>query len=79
MTEFNLTTNCGKLPEEFNLSDKIHDEYETVDTLIFTEDVKEFIRILKTYEFSKTMGGSDTEHILISIKELNELLGDKFK
>lgn len=35
------------MTEEFNLSEKIQDQYETKDTLIWTRDVKEFIRRLK--------------------------------
>ena len=36
---------------------------------------KELIKILKdSYEYSKTMGGSETDHILISIDELEEIL-----
>lgn len=69
--------------KEETLSDKINEapkEYQFIDVLggfIFTADVKEFIKKLKTYEFSKTMGGNDTEHILISLDELDKLAGEK--
>lgn len=39
--------------------------------------VKEFIKELKTFEYSKTMGGSETDHILISFDDLDKLVGPK--
>jgi hypothetical protein len=58
MKKFNLTTNCGKLPE-FNLSEKIEeldDERISVNA-IKVEDVKEFIKqvewdLLKKYKLA---------------------------
>ena len=34
---------------------------------------KELLDVLKTYEFSKTLGGSVTDHILISFDELEKI------
>ena len=44
--EENITTNCGKLPEEFNLSEKMGKEPFNED-FIHIEDIKEFIKRLK--------------------------------
>lgn len=41
------------------------------------KDVKEFIRKLKECEYSKTMGGNETEHILISFEDLDKLAGEE--
>jgi len=39
--------------------------------------VKDFIRKLKTYEYSNTMGGHKTDQILISFNDLDKVLGEK--
>jgi len=45
--EENITTNCGKLPEEFNLSEKINNIHNYSDGDIQVTDIKEFIKRLK--------------------------------
>ena len=66
--------------QEFNLSEKIFPEYQDGDIrdFLYASDVKEFIRLLKeNFEYSNTMGGYGTNHVLISFEELDKLAGSK--
>jgi len=82
--EFNLTTNCSKIPKEFNLSEKIcEDEFKIEEcSWIFVEDIKEFIRLLKEEIVERRRGDVGTYWTKTDLKELAEtidkLAGDKF-
>ena len=67
------------LMTEETLSDKIDTRTNWKDKskdFILAKDVKNFIEKLKEYEFSKTMGGSITDQVLISFDEIDKLAGD---
>jgi len=75
--EFNLTTNCGKLPKkEFVLSEKIievmiNESSRDIGDAILKEDVKEFIKRLKE-KFRKEFP------LFYSIKEDNDFVHIRF-
>ena len=60
-----------------SLSDKILNADDCIGKVIFAEDVREkiqdFNKELKEFEASKTLGGGETDHLLISYDELVEL------
>ena len=70
--EENIITNCGKLPEEFNLSEKIY-ECE-MGQAIYLDSIKEFIkRYLDWLKERKCHCEACAE------ERMKKLAGDKFK
>ena len=56
------------------LSDKR--QYKPLGMGYKEEDVKEFIKKLKTFTHDATMGDGITSHLLISIEDLDKLAGE---
>ena len=78
-----------KMTEEFNLSEKIEDgdamynASNTKATCIFTEDVKEFIRLITSEIHNAIDMPHTTESEILALdfvwKLIDKLAGDKFK
>jgi len=81
MNENKLTTNCGKLPKEFNLSEKIDliDDENKWISHIHVADIKEFIRLLKEELKEITFVNQIPEFDEIVGDSIDKLAGDKFK
>ena len=76
-----LTTNCGKLPEEFNLSEKIEESPSSSAMILYLPSVKEFIKICLAEGWDKQFGepNEDINKGIQFMKEtISKYAGDKF-